>query len=112
VLRVLDVLNVSFEEPIETLLTLDRDGAPCLEALAPQDVEARLAMPGGHVYHGPLSWPWVSNRAALDTPAQRWGVDTAVPNVMTCGAGAVRGGMVTGVAGHNAAMALLETARP
>jgi phytoene dehydrogenase-like protein len=111
VLRVLDVLNVSFEEPIESLLALDQNGSPCLEALAPQDVEARLAMPGGHIYHGPLSWPWASNRAALDTPAQRWGVATAVPNVITCGAGAVRGGMVTGVAGHNAAMALLETVR-
>lgn len=109
VLRVLDVLNVSFEEPIESLLSLDRNGAPCLEALAPQDIEARLAMPGGHIYHGPLSWPWASNRAALDTPARRWGVETAVPNVLTCGAGALRGGMVTGVAGQNAAMALLES---
>ncbi len=109
VLRVLDVLNVAFEEPVESLLTLDRDGVPCLEALAPQDVEGRLAMPGGHSYHGPLSWPWTPDRAALETPAQRWGVGTALPNVLTCGAGAARGGMVTGVAGHNAAMALLES---
>ena len=79
------------------------------QAFAPQDVEARLAMPGGHIHHGPLSWPWASHRAALETPAQRWGVGTALPNVMTCGAGAARGGMVNGVAGHNAAMALLES---
>jgi phytoene dehydrogenase-like protein len=109
VLRVLDVLNASFEEPIETLLTLDRDGAPCLEALAPQDLEARLALPGGHIYHGPLSWPWAEDADELGTPGQRWGVATSLPNVMTCGAGAVRGGMVTGVAGHNAAMAVLES---
>ena len=61
--------------------------------------------------HGPLSWPWVPDATALDTPARRWGVATALPNVLTCGAGALRGGMVTGVAGHNAAMALLETVR-
>jgi phytoene dehydrogenase-like protein len=109
VLRVLDVLNVSLEEPIESLLMLDENGAPCLEAIAPQDVESRLAMPGGHIHHGPLSWPWLPAGAEPASPAQRWGVATAVPNVMTCGAGAVRGGLVTGVAGHNAAMAVLES---
>ena len=49
---------------------------PCLEAKAPQDVEEALAMPGGHIFHGDLAWPWAPNRARLDTPAQRWGVAT------------------------------------
>jgi phytoene dehydrogenase-like protein len=108
VVRVLDAVNAHLEEPIETLLALDRDGNPCLEALAPQDVEQALAMPGGHMFHGPLSWPWAPDGACLDTPAQRWGVHTGWANVLTCGAGAVRGGSVSGVAGHNAAMAVLE----
>jgi phytoene dehydrogenase-like protein len=108
VLRVLDTLNVYLEEPIESLLSLDQDGNPCLQAMAPQDVETQLAMPGGHIHHGPLSWPWTSDRTALETPAEQWGVATGEPNVLVCGAGAVRG-----VAGHNAAMAVLQaTGRP
>jgi phytoene dehydrogenase-like protein len=35
-------------------------------------------------------------------------VETRHPNVLLCGAGAVRGGGVSGVPGHNAAMAVLE----
>ena len=45
-------------------------------------------MPGGHIYHGDLDWPWASNRARLDTPAQQWGVATDLDNVLLCGAGA------------------------
>ena len=108
VLRTLDTINLYLEEPIETLLALDADGAPCLQAKAPQDIEAALAMPGGHIFHGPLAWPWAPDTAVLDTPARRWGVQTPLPNVLLCGAGAVRGGAVSGIGGHNAAMAVLE----
>jgi phytoene dehydrogenase-like protein len=108
VLRVLDIINLHLEEPIETLLALDGNGTPCLQAKSPQDVEASLAMPGGHIFHGPLAWPWAPDAAVLDTPARRWGVQTPVPNVLLCGAGAVRGGAVSGIGGHNAAMAVLE----
>jgi phytoene dehydrogenase-like protein len=108
VMRILDTINLHLEEPIESLLALDKDGTPCLQAKAPQDVETSLAMPGGHIFHGPLSWPWAPDAAALDTPARRWGVQTPVPNVLVCGSGAVRGGAVSGIAGHNAAMATLE----
>jgi len=108
VLRVLDAINVYVEDPLETLVMLDKNGNPCLTAKAPQDVESQLAMPGGHIFHGPLSWPWAHDRANLDTPAERWGVHTALPNVLLCGAGAIRGGAISGIGGHNAAMALLE----
>ena len=36
-----------------------------------------------------------------------WGVETAHANVLVCGAGARRGGGVSGIPGHNAAMAVL-----
>jgi phytoene dehydrogenase-like protein len=107
--RALDAINEHVEEPIESLLALDRHGDPCLEAKAPQDIDEALAMPGGHIFHGDLSWPWAPNRARMDTPAQRWGVSTEVGNIMLCGAGARRGGMVSGIGGHNAAQAVLET---
>jgi phytoene dehydrogenase-like protein len=108
-LRILDVINTHLEEPIESLVSLDKNGDPCMDVKAPQDIESTLAMPGGHIYHGPLSWPWASDEAAADTPAQRWGVGTAVENVLICGSGAVRGGAVSGIGGHNAAMAVLES---
>jgi phytoene dehydrogenase-like protein len=44
----------------------------------------------------------------MDDPAQRWGVATDVANVLLCGSGARRGGAVSGIAGHNAARAVLE----
>jgi phytoene dehydrogenase-like protein len=87
---------------------LDEYGKPCLEAKTPQDIERALAMPGGHIFHGDLSWPWAPNRTRMDTPAQRWGVATDVGNVLLCGSGARRGGAVSGIGGHNAAQAVLE----
>lgn len=106
--RVLDAINAHLEEPIESCLALDGHGRPCLEAKTPQDIDRALAMPGGHIFHGDLAWPWAPNRARMDTPAQRWGVATDVENVLLCGSGARRGGAVSGIAGHNAAMAVLE----
>lgn len=106
--RVLDAINEHLEEPIESCLAVDADGNPCLEATTPQDLDEALAMPGGHIFHGDLSWPWSPNRSRMDSAAQRWGVATDVDNVLLCGSGARRGGAVSGIAGHNAAQAVLE----
>ena len=106
--KALDVINDFLEEPIESLLAVDRDGQPCLDAQAPPDLDDALAMPGGHLFHGDLSWPWAANRARLETPAEQWGVATEVPNVLLCGSGATRGGAVSGIGGHNAAHAVLQ----
>ena len=51
---------------------------------------------------------WLPEGASSDSPADRYGVATAYPRVLVCGSGAVRGGAVSGIAGHNAAHALLE----
>ncbi|MGZ8742530.1 MAG: phytoene desaturase family protein [Nocardioides sp.] len=106
--RALDAINEHLEEPIESLVALDRHGDPCLEAKAPQDIDEALAMPGGHIFHGDLAWPWTPNRARLDTPAHRWGVATDIENIVLCGSGARRGGAVSGIGGHTAARAILE----
>ncbi|MBD8868846.1 phytoene desaturase family protein [Nocardioides donggukensis] len=108
--RALASLNEHLAEPIEDCLSRDADGNPCLEAKVPQDVEADLAMPGGHIFHGDLEWPWSPNRARLDTPAQQWGVATDLDSVLLCGSGARRGGAVSGLGGHNAAQAVLASA--
>lgn len=105
---VLDSLNSVLAEPIESVLMTDADGRPCVETKTTLDLEAALNMPGGNIFHGPLSWPFVEDDASLVTPAERWGVATAHDRILLCGAGARRGGAVSGLGGHNAAMAVLE----
>ncbi|MGK9147925.1 NAD(P)/FAD-dependent oxidoreductase [Plantibacter flavus] len=105
---VLASLNAVLAEPIDDLLLLDAEGRPCLETRTTLDLERSLAMPGGNIFHGPLSWPFQDDDAARSTPAERWGVATTHPRVLLCGAGALRGGAVSGLGGHNAAMAVLE----
>ena len=105
---VLASLNSVLAEPIEDVLAVDAAGDPCIEVKTTRDLEEALAMPGGNIFHGPLSWPWAEDDAELRTPAQRWGVATRFPDVLLCGSGAVRGGAVSGIGGHNAAMAVLE----
>lgn len=107
--RALASLDIHLAESIESCIARDVDGAPCIEAKIPQDLERELAMPGGHIFHGDLEWPWAPDRARLVTPAERWGVHTAYPSVLLCGSGARRGGAVSAIAGHNAARAVLET---
>ncbi|HXD62586.1 MAG TPA: NAD(P)/FAD-dependent oxidoreductase [Lacisediminihabitans sp.] len=105
---VLDSLNSVLAEPIESLLMTDAEGRPCIETKTTLDLEAALRMPGGNIFHGPLSWPFVEDDAPLTTPAERWGVSTGHERILLCGAGSRRGGAVSGLGGHNAAMAVLE----
>jgi phytoene dehydrogenase-like protein len=107
--RAIAAIDDLLAEPLASCLAADADGRPCVAATIPQETEAELAMPGGHLFHGDLEWPWASNRARLDTPAQRWGVQTVLGSVLVCGSGARRGGGVSGVGGHNAAQAVLAS---
>jgi phytoene dehydrogenase-like protein len=108
--RAIAALDQHLVDPIESVVARDADGRPCIEAKIPQDIEADLAMPGGHIFHGDLSWPWAADTGALDTPAARWGVATGRDGVLMCGSGAQRGGAVSGLGGHNAAQAIMELA--
>jgi len=108
--RAIASLNEHLIDPIESVIAHDADGRPCIEAKIPQDIEADLGMPGGHIFHGDLSWPWAADAARLDTPAARWGVSTSRDAILLCGSGAQRGGAVSGLGGHNAAQAVLELA--
>ncbi len=91
-------------EPIEGCVLRAPDGEPCLEARTPVELEAELGMPGGHIFHRDLSWPFAESEHEVG----RWGVETTRPNVWVCGAGARRGGGVSGIPGHNASRAVME----
>ncbi|MEU5794487.1 NAD(P)/FAD-dependent oxidoreductase [Streptomyces sp. NPDC047813] len=95
-------LDAHLAEPLADCLATDADGRPCIEAKTPIDLERDLRLPGGNIFHRALSWPYAQQDSG------RWGVETPHPRVLLCGAGAVRGGGVSGVPGHNAAMAVLE----
>ncbi|MEU3097924.1 NAD(P)/FAD-dependent oxidoreductase [Streptomyces sp. NPDC006967] len=95
-------LDAHLAVPLADCLATDADGRPCLEARTPLDLDRDLGLPGGNIFHRDLSWPHTQDGTG------RWGVETRHTNVLLCGAGAVRGGGVSGVPGHNAAMAVLE----
>ena len=55
-------LDSVLAEPIEDCLLRTPDGEPCLEARTPLELEAELGLPGGHIFHRDLSWPFAETR--------------------------------------------------
>ena len=103
--RVVAQLDAHLEEPLLDCLARDADGRPCLQAASPLDVEASLAMPGGHIFHGDLDWPVAAGPEQVGT----WGVATAHPRIVAASSGGtVRGGAVSGLGGYAAARHLLD----
>ncbi|MGW0732026.1 phytoene desaturase family protein [Streptomyces sp. NPDC002851] len=94
-------LDAHLAEPLADCLATDAHGRPCIEARTPLELERELRLPGGNIFHGDLRFPYAQEGTG------RWGVETAHANVLLCGAGAVRGGGVSGIPGHNAAMVVL-----
>ena len=92
----LSSLNEYLSEPIEDLIA-------AIEVKTPLDLEAAIALPRGNIFHTDLEMPFRE-----DGTAQSWGVETDDPRIFICGAGASRGGGVSGIPGHNAAMAILS----
>jgi phytoene dehydrogenase-like protein len=92
----LDSLNDYLAEPIEDVIA-------AIEVKTPLDIEEAIALPRGNIFHTDLSMPFRED----GTPAS-WGVETDDPRIFICGAGAARGGGVSGIPGHNAAMAILS----
>jgi phytoene dehydrogenase-like protein len=100
-------LNSVLAENIEDLLMTDSNGEPCIEVKTTQDLEDVLRLPGGNIFHGALEWPFIEDQDSKQSFAEKWGVQTKRANLLVCGAGARRGGAVSGIAGHNAAMAVI-----
>ena len=91
-------LNRYLAEPIEGFIA-------GIEVKTPLDIEKEIGLPRGNIFHRDLQFPFRE-----DGTVPSWGVETDDPRIFICGAGAIRGGGVSGVPGHNAAMALLATA--
>ena len=102
--KYLSGINEHLEEPIEDCLARDAHGNPCIEAMSPVDLEKKIHLPKGNIFHGDLTWPFTDD----PEEAGQWGVETSHPNIFLCGSAAKRGGAVSGIPGHNAAMKILE----
>ncbi len=89
-------LNDYLAEPIEDVIAE-------MEVKTPLDIQEAIGLPRGNIFHKDLSFPFRE-----DGSAASWGVETDDPRIFICGAGAIRGGGVSGIPGHNAAMALLS----
>ncbi|HET8755508.1 MAG TPA: NAD(P)/FAD-dependent oxidoreductase [Solirubrobacteraceae bacterium] len=100
-------LNSVLAEPIEDCLLRAPDGGVCLEYKTPLDLDDELALPRGNIFHRDLAWPF----AETDDEVGAWGTETGIANVHLGGAGARRGGGVSGIPGRNAAMAVLGRGR-
>jgi phytoene dehydrogenase-like protein len=95
-------INTFLEDDFAECLARDSNGNLCIEAKSPLDLEASLGLPKGNIFHGNLTWPFGDG-----DDAGTWGVETNYENVLICGSSAKRGGAVSGIAGHNAAMKVL-----
>ena len=98
-------VNQWLEEPIEDCLAVARDGRPCIESKSPVDIEDALGMYHGNIFHNAPTFPFAERKQQVGT----WGVETEYENVFFCGSSALRGGAVSGIPGHNAAMKVLAS---
>lgn len=101
--KYLHALDAYIEGDFLECLARDAQGNLCIEVKSPLDLEASLGLPRGNIFHGNLTWPFAENEEEVGT----WGVETKYANVFVCGSSARRGGAVSGIPGHNAAMKIL-----
>jgi phytoene dehydrogenase-like protein len=96
-------LNAYLIDPIEECLARDAHGDLAIEVKSPVDLEREIGLPLGNIFHADLTFPFREEDEGL-----QWGSETDNPTIFLAGAGSRRGGGVSGIGGHNAAMAILS----
>ncbi len=97
-------LNRWLGEPLQGCLARASDGSLCIESKSPLDIEESLGLYRGNIFQNALTFPFAETKEDVG----RWGVETDYDNIYLCGSSAQRGGAVSGIPGHNAAMKVLE----
>src|SRR6266571_3706989 len=105
--KFVESINQWLDEPLEDCLAVARDGSLCIESKSPVDIEDALGMFQGNIFQNAPTFPFAQRKEQVGT----WGVETDYENVFFCGSSALRGGAVSGIPGHNAAMKVLDTAK-
>ena len=101
--RIISGINSYLSTPLEEVLAYDSDGRACIEVKTPLDLEEEIDLPRGNIFHGDLTMPFADS-----LPEGSWGSESSHPNIFIGGASALRGGGVSGIAGHNAAFAIIN----
>ena len=83
---------------------IDNNRSLAIEAKSPLDLDRDLGLPRGNIFHRDLDFPFIDG---MESQNLKWGSETDDPHIFLAGAGARRGGGVSAIAGHNAAMAVL-----
>ena len=102
--KFLKSINQWLAEPLEDCLAVARDGDRCIESKSPVDIEQALGLYHGNIFQDAPTFPFADTKEQVGT----WGVETEFDNLFLCGSSAHRGGAVSGIPGHNAAMKVLE----
>lgn len=102
--KAIDGLNQYLLDPIESVLAKNKDGSLAIEVKSPLDLESDVRLPRGNIFHRDLDFPFKEE----GENEKIWGCETSSRRIFLAGAGAQRGGGVSGIAGHNAAMAVLN----
>jgi phytoene dehydrogenase-like protein len=80
------------------------DAIVARQMLAPVDLERRFGLTGGNIFHGEITPDQSFDLRPVSGAAD---YRTPLPGLYLCGSGAHPGGGVTGIPGHNCAMAVL-----
>lgn len=84
------------------------DAVERIEVLGPPDIEERIGITGGNIFHGEI----LPDGMFSGRPVPGYGgYRTPIENLYLCGAGTWPGGAVFGAPGRNCAIEVLETAR-
>ncbi|QIN84055.1 NAD(P)-binding protein [Rubrobacter tropicus] len=84
------------------------DAVEGMEVLGPPDIEARIGITGGNIFHGEI----LPDSMFADRPVPGYGgYRTPIENLYLCGAGTWPGGAVFGAPGRNCAREVLGAAR-
>lgn len=102
--KFVESINQWLDEPLEDCLAVTRDGSLCIESKSPVDIEDELGMFQGNIFQNAPTFPFAERKDQVGA----WGVETDHENVFFCGSSASRGGAVSGIPGHNAAMKILQ----
>jgi phytoene dehydrogenase-like protein len=105
--KFIESINQWLDEPLQDCLAAARDGSLSIESKSPVDIEDALGMFQGNIFQNAPTFPFAERKEQVGT----WGVETDYENVFFCGSSAYRGGAVSGIPGHNAAMKVLEICR-
>jgi len=102
--KFIESMNQWLDEPLEDCLAVARNGDLCIESKSPVDIEEALGLFHGNIFQDAPTFPFAQTKEQAGT----WGAETEFENVFLCGSSAHRGGAVSGIPGHNAAMKVME----